>query len=95
MSDQALLFKTCRRALGLSVSGMQAALCLADERTIRRIEHGDIDVLGPSWVAITFMLREGGHDDLAQRVEGVRAERVRQFAAKRRANREAREDSAS
>ena len=69
--NQGALFKVCRRALKLSVRGMQATLCIADERTVRRIEHGDIDVLGQTWVALGFLLREAGINDLAERVEGV------------------------
>lgn len=71
VTNQAGLFRHCRHQLGLSVRGMQAALCVADERTIRRIESGEIDVLGSSWVAIAFMLREAELDDLAQQIEDI------------------------
>ena len=56
--NHAQLFKEARDALGLTVRDMQRELCIADERTVRRIESGEITVYGPTWVAIYYILME-------------------------------------
>ena len=73
MIQHAHFFKVCRRALDMSVREMQDALALRDERTIRRIETGEIAVQGPTWIAVGVLLRDAGEGDLADRVEGILA----------------------
>lgn len=42
----------------MSREEMQDALCLMDVTTIEKIERGKVDVLGPSWVALGYLLNE-------------------------------------
>ena len=57
-SEAARLFKKCRHALGLTVNGMQDELCVLNRTSILRIESGRIDVQGPTWIAMWFLLDE-------------------------------------
>lgn len=69
----ARLFRQCRRALQLSVEEMQDAICILDKTTILRIERGQIDVQGPTWVAISFLLDDEGRHEIAL---GRRTDRI-------------------
>lgn len=52
------LFKRCRHALGLTVNEMQDELLILNRQSILRIEEGQIDVQGPTWVALWYLLDE-------------------------------------
>jgi hypothetical protein len=54
--EAAKLFKDCRHALGLTVNQMQDALCVLNRLTILRIEEKEIDIQGPTWVALWHLL---------------------------------------
>lgn len=80
---QGSLFKVCRHALGYSERQMQLALCLPDRRTLRRIEMDQIDVHGPTWIALWGIMDEAGHTELAGYIEGIinsNRERLQQAA---------------
>lgn len=85
-SAQAKLLKECRRELGMSVKEFQLMLCFRDERIVRRLEAGEIDIHGSTWVALMYVLDEEGHEDLADRVfsiiENLRDEADEKLAAK-------------
>ncbi len=48
-----------RKQLGLSQAGLAAVLGLANDRTIRRWEAGDMAISGPAQLAIRYMLKYG------------------------------------
>lgn len=68
MSEDGQLLKTCRQSLGFTVRDMQVELCIEDERTMRRLEDGEIDVRGPTWLAMYFILLREGMTELAEQV---------------------------
>lgn len=65
---EAELFQRCRRALNLSYEELAEALALGSDRTIRRWEKGEKDVPGPCFVAISYMLRDIGRQDLVDEI---------------------------
>ncbi len=62
------LFKHCRTLLRLTPEEMAVDLCLADERTVRRMESGEITIYGPTWIAVLYLLEEADLDELADYV---------------------------
>jgi hypothetical protein len=80
--NEADLFKVCRIRLGMSIPDLQVVLCLPDDRPVRRIEYGDLPVLGATWVALMYMLDEDSHDDLAAQIEELLEARRDQIEAK-------------
>lgn len=100
----ARLFKACRRALGLSVEGMQDELCLMDKATVLKIERGVAPVLGTTWVALWYLLDEKLGEleeaaepspvpDLIRQLQGyldIYMEAIQKAAAERRAQVEGR-----
>jgi hypothetical protein len=76
-----LLFRQCRLELGLSVEQMQDGLCVRDKETIERIERGVLDVIGPNWVALWFMLTTtAGEAEAADSEPLSKIERLRDLA---------------
>jgi len=65
---EAVLFRRCREALGLSQPAMARALLIAGSRTIGRWEQGELRIPGPVWVALKYLLKEGDELVLANQV---------------------------
>jgi hypothetical protein len=74
---EAMLYRRCRRAVGLSTGAMARALLIAGDRNIRRWEDGHHPVSGPAWVALEAKLRGKGEIALAERVTEVIERRQR------------------
>lgn len=70
-SAQAHLLRICRRRLGMSVRELQVELCFKNPRTVRRMETGESEILGPTWIALMYILDERGEDDLADRIQEI------------------------
>lgn len=66
------LFRSCRRALGMTLTELQVFLCLRDRVHLYRMEAGTTPIPGPVWVALRDRLHEeAGLDYLSHRVEAV------------------------
>jgi DNA-binding transcriptional regulator YiaG len=50
---------SARKQLGLSQAGLAAELGLANDRTVRRWEAGEIPITGPAELCIRYMLMYG------------------------------------
>lgn len=70
-SAQADLLRICRRRLGMSVRELQVELCFKNPRTVRRMEAGEAEILGPTWIALMYILDERGEEDLADRIQEI------------------------
>jgi predicted transcriptional regulator len=53
---------TARKRLGMTQAQLAAALKLKSDRTIRRMEAGDVEISGPVEIAIQFMLEQKEND---------------------------------
>ena len=64
----------------MSQPAIARALLIASDRTVRRWEQGELTVAGPAWVALGYLLKEGGEMALADKVaQMVQQRRVEMY----------------
>jgi DNA-binding transcriptional regulator YiaG len=68
---EAALFRSCRKALGLSQPAIARSLLVTSDRTIRRWEQGEREVALAAWMRLARLLRDNGNAVLADRAAEV------------------------